>query len=339
MDTYVRHHFFLAFFWCCVLAVVGFTVYWWSGNWRFFGYDFGYGCYDAAPLVRQGGAPSGDDAYAALLRANPIVALNYAEVSGLGYLFLCVVPNVAHAAPASGSSLVPAPVPSAAVAPASVRVPIMVYHLTRPCRKTDSSQVREFDTSPALMDEEFKYLSDNGYTSITPDDLANVLTKGAPLPPKPVMLTFDDGWEVQYLDALPLLKKYHFVGTFYIYTNAIGHKHYLTWNEVKAMDKAGMEIAGHTKSHPYLVSITDEKVLQDEIAGGKRIIEAQLGHPITAFAVPFGHYDEQIIQTAKDAGYTTLRTTYPGVIHTTSDLFSLTAQLAPEHFAEFKTLI
>ena len=228
---------------------------------------------------------------------------------------------------------------TATVIPTSVRVPIIVYHLTRPCRKTDSRQVREFDTSPALMEEEFKYLSDNGYTSITPDDLANALTKGAPLPSKPVMLTFDDGWEVQYKDALPLLKKYHFVGTFYIYTNAIGRKHFLTWDEVRALDKAGMVIAGHTKSHPYLVKISDEKVLQDEIAGGKRIIEEYLGHPITAFAVPFGHYNEQIVQVAKGAGYTTLRTTYPGVIHTRSDLFSLTALLAPESFAEFKAML
>ena len=126
-----------------------------------------------------------------------------------------------------------------------------------------------------------------------------------------------------------------FITIFYVFTSAIGHKNYLNWEEIKALDQAGMNIGGHTIAHPYLFKITDDKKLRHEIIDSKKIMEDGLGHQITAFAVPFGHYNEQIITVAKEAGFTSLRTTYKGADHSREDLFHLTAILTSNNLTDF----
>lgn len=229
-------------------------------------------------------------------------------------------------------SLIP---PAALKLPELVRVPIFIYHLVRPAMTGDSPAIRRYNVEPAVFETQLQYLQKNGFHSISPDDLVNHLTKDTPLPTKPVILTFDDGWKMQYEYALPLLQKYHFSATFYIFTSAIGHKNYLNWEEIKALDQAGMVIGGHSLDHPYLFKITDDKKLRHEIIDSKKILEAGLGHQITAFAVPFGHYNEQIIAVAKEAGFTSLRTTYKGADHSREDLFHLTAILTSNDLESF----
>jgi peptidoglycan/xylan/chitin deacetylase (PgdA/CDA1 family) len=219
--------------------------------------------------------------------------------------------------------------------PGVAHVPIFIYHIIRPASSSDTAMIRRYNVEPKVFEQQLQYLKNNGYTSIGPDDLVNHLTKGTPLPTKPVILTFDDGWKMQYTYAFPLLQKYHFQAVFYIFTNAIGHKHYLSWPEITELDRAGMIIGGHTLDHPYLFKITDDKKLRAEIIDSKKILEAGLGHPITAFAVPFGHYTDKIITIAKEAGFTTLRTTYKGVDHSLADLFHLNAILTSNNLKDF----
>lgn len=223
--------------------------------------------------------------------------------------------------------------------PSAVRVPILVYHLVRPHDPGDSAAVRAFDVRPDVFEQQLQYLASHGYTSITPDDLVHILRDGAPLPLKPVVLTFDDGWEMQYTYAFPLLVKYHFTATFYIFTNAIDHRHFLTWQKVRALDAAGMTIGGHTRSHPYVSRIADWRVLRDEIAGSKEVLERHLGHPVTAFASPFGLSNERIVALAKEAGFTSLRTMDHGQYHTAADLFALTSLRVTEDLDRFITLM
>ena len=97
----------------------------------------------------------------------------------------------------------------------------------------------------------------------------------------------------------------------------------MTWDEIRTMNNSGMTIGGHTRTHPYLVNVTDPQVLQDEIAGGKKIIEKQIGQPIELFAYPYGHYSDKVVQAVKDAGYLSARSTYKGVYHTSADLYTL----------------
>ena len=180
-----------------------------------------------------------------------------------------------------------------------------------------------------------QYLKDADYVVIGLDFLASALEQNISLPPKSVVLTFDDGWRSQYSYAFPVLKKYGFTATFFIYTDAIDHNYFLTWDQVRFMNSEGMTIGGHTKSHPYLPDVHDPAQLREEIIGGKRIIEDQIHQKIDLFAYPFGHYRDEIIAIVKEAGYTAARSAYKGINHTKDDLYKLKAVEATDDFGKF----
>lgn len=207
----------------------------------------------------------------------------------------------------------------------SVAVPIIVYHSVRPSYLGETAAVKRYMSEPTVLDQELSYLRNNDYHVISLDSLLEYFDNGTPIPTKPIVLTFDDGWENQYVYAFPLLKKYGFTATFFIFTSAIGHKNFLTWDQIKEMDTAGMSIGGHTRTHPYLTKITDPTLLKKEIAGGKQVIEEHLGHTIDTFAYPFGMYNATTTRAVSDAGYRIARTSKPGLWHTSKDLLEITA--------------
>jgi len=204
-------------------------------------------------------------------------------------------------------------------------VPILVYHSVRPYIATDSRNIRRYIATPETLENELSYLWEKGYVSISFDDLANHLTYGTPLPARPVIISFDDVWESQYHYALPLLAKYSFRATFFVWISVVGLKNHMTWDQVKALSEAGMWIGCHTITHPYLTRVRTDETLRREIAGAKRIIEEHIGIPVTSIAYPFGQYNERVARIANEAGFTSARSTWPGVLHTREGLFSLTA--------------
>lgn len=227
--------------------------------------------------------------------------------------------------------------PRESVATSSVKVPIFVYHSVRPY-EPEPKEIDEFDITPELFERQLQYLEDNGFTAISMDALVDFLTKAKPLPPKSVILTFDDGWENQYTYAFPLLKKYNDTATFFIFTNAIDYRHFLTWQEIEEMHKSGMEIGSHTKSHPYLSKLSYD-VLREEISESKKILEKHLGMRITAFSSPFGYSNTAIVSLITDAGYTSGRTLYRGVHHAKDDLLKLKSILVSDDFNAFKNVL
>ena len=217
-----------------------------------------------------------------------------------------------------------------------ISVPILIYHSIRPYRTADLGGVRKYITTPEALDEEFSYLKESGFESISFDDLRERLQSGKALPARPVIICFDDGPETQYVYALPLLKKYSFTATFFLFTNAIGREHYLTWDQVRELSADGMQIGCHSMFHPYLTRISNERELWREIAGSKERLEARLGKPVTVFAYPFGQYNDHIVELVKEAGYTCARGTFPGILHSDEDLFKLTGLIRT---ATLKSLI
>ncbi|MGD0724983.1 MAG: polysaccharide deacetylase family protein [Spirochaetia bacterium] len=209
-------------------------------------------------------------------------------------------------------------------------VPILVYHSIRPYIPSDTSGVRRYVATPSTLEGELSWLKTNGFTSITFDDLARHLAQGEPLPAKPVIISFDDDWEGQYNYALPLLKKYGFTATFYIWVVVVGMKHHMTWDEVKELDAAGMQIGCHTLTHPFLQRIRSDVTLRREIVVAKRRIEEHIGKPVTSFAYPFGQYNARVVSFVREAGFTSARSTWPGVVHSSDGLFSLTSLIRTE---------
>lgn len=205
----------------------------------------------------------------------------------------------------------------------SVRVPIIVYHSVRPYFAGQTRKMREFDVAPELFDRQLAYLRDNGYAVISFDALVRYLQDGSSLPKRAVVLNFDDGWKNQYTYALPLLKKYAMTASFFVFTNAIGHPNYLSWDEIREMETAGMTIGGHTRTHPYLFKITEEARLRDEIIGSKKVLEDHLGHPVSLFAFPFGYGNSAALPIIKNAGYTGARLGAYGIDHESVDRYQL----------------
>lgn len=226
--------------------------------------------------------------------------------------------------------------PVASSTPDALHIPIFIYHSVRPDFASETKNQKEFSITPATLDAELKYLHDNNYTVISMDqlafDLQNATTSGVS---KPVVLTFDDGWENQYIYALPLLEKYHVTATFYIYTHPISRSpNFMTWDQVLALDKAGMTIGSHTLTHPYLSKLTPDQ-LHAEVFDSKKILEEHLGKPVVHFASPFGYTSPELVTLLTQAGYTTGRTTYKGSFHSKADIMRLTGYLVKPNMLDF----
>lgn len=220
-----------------------------------------------------------------------------------------------------------------------INVPIIVYHSVRPTDPLHSPLQKEFEVSPEIFENQLLFLRDNGFTVISFSALLDGLAKKNSLPEKPVILTFDDGWMNQYIYAFPLLKKYGMTGTFFVFTNAIGHPHFLSWDQIKEMDRVGMTIANHTKSHPFLFNITDDHLLYDEIITSKQILEEHLGKKVDFFAYPFGRYNAPSVVMVKKAGFSAARSTYAGAYHSRNDIFTLKSIQAPNDSNAFMRLL
>lgn len=227
-------------------------------------------------------------------------------------------------------------VPAVVLPASAVRVSILAYHIVRPSYPSDSAGVRALALTPETFDAELAHLKDSGYHVVGFHDLEAYFASSTPLPPKPVILSFDDGWGDQFQYAFPVLEKYHDMATFFVFTNAIGRRGFLTWDDLRAMLAAGMTVGDHSRSHPYLAHITATTTLWAEIDGSKRLLERELGVPVTEFAYPFGQYDAAIVSLVRKAGFRSARGDYwHGAAITEGQQFALPALNAPTTTAAF----
>ncbi|MEQ8175445.1 MAG: polysaccharide deacetylase family protein [Syntrophomonadaceae bacterium] len=168
---------------------------------------------------------------------------------------------------------------------------------------------------------QMKYLHDNGFQTITMARAREMLANKEDMTGK-VVLTFDDGYKSFYNTVWPVLKEFNQTATLYVISDLVGNDRYVTWEQVKILADNGIEIGGHTKTHPLLARI-DPDLLDDEISGGKREIEAHIERPITSFCYPTGSYNRQVIAKVKEAGYETATTMESGKASSKDDPFLL----------------
>ncbi len=200
----------------------------------------------------------------------------------------------------------------------------MYHHVEIPARGADDVR-KDLSVAPAAFEEQLSYLKEQGYEGITLDDLALYLTVGKPLPPKPVILTFDDGYRDAYTHAFPLLQRYGFVGTFFVVTKPLDESNpdWLSWDQVKEMHAAGMVFEPHSYDHPDMRRRTVD-FLTYEILASKQAVEARTGEPCRFFAYPSGRYDARVIQVLRSADFWGAVLTEQGATHRAGDLFELT---------------
>jgi peptidoglycan/xylan/chitin deacetylase (PgdA/CDA1 family) len=133
---------------------------------------------------------------------------------------------------------------------------------------------------------------------------------GSPLPQRPVVLTFDDGYVDAYTNAFPLLRSAGLGGTFGIVTDWVGQPGYMNWDHLREMAAAGMQIISHSANHPDL-GLEQDAVVRDQLSRSKRVLEEQLGLPVSFFIYPagepfrFGTPDRQVqvSMMVQEAGY------------------------------------
>ncbi len=181
------------------------------------------------------------------------------------------------------------------------------------------------------------YLYTHGYRTITVEQLAQAIRLGAPLPSRPIILTFDDGSESVYTDALPIMQKYGFTGTAYIVYNYIGAGLYMDRDQIRELYAAGWEIGSHSITHIELPTRPGKQ--EDEIVSSKRRLESYLNLPIRSFAYPFGAYDADSLYHVKFAGYIAAMGLGDESVQETANIFylyrqSITAGTSMESFAK-----
>jgi peptidoglycan/xylan/chitin deacetylase (PgdA/CDA1 family) len=234
----------------------------------------------------------------------------------------------------SVSSFASAAVPHAATPPRGI--PVLMYHQLAP--KDVSLRARHnVLVTPEVFEAQLQYLKKSGYTTITCSDLADYLIDKKPLPTRPILLTFDDGWRSNYLYAFPLLKKYEMKATIFLITAMMGYREelsdpvqnkaglgvYMVWSEITEMADSGLiSFESHTnnlhfanKNRTYGMDAVSKEYLEEDLLLASEKIEKATGHRPVALAYPYGHYKKAYKEPLEKAGIRIAFTTREGEVN------------------------
>jgi len=235
----------------------------------------------------------------------------------------------------------PAASNSGSAHPSSVEgsVIILLYHQFRPAGVPISPKY-QWTLHQDVFESEMKYIHDNGYHVVPLSDVIRFLKHEITLPPGSVCITIDDGYKSAVEYAAPILKKYGYPWTFFIYpdfiTTAEGSGA-ASWKDLLELQADGVDIESHSMTHPKLSShhqqikhvwhnLSPEEYaawLTNETAGSKALLEQKMGKPITCFAYPFGDYNKQVEAAVIAAGYEAIITVAGNPVHSTTSLHSI----------------
>jgi len=197
-------------------------------------------------------------------------------------------------------------------------VPVLMYHAI------GSDGEGSLYVAPENFCRQMRFLSDNGYSVISLDELVSGIEQEKRFPPKTVVITFDDGYEDNYIYAFPVLAKYEIPATIFLITRYVDARdEYLTWNQVRIMMRDGMDFGGHTRNGTYLPAIKDKSRLWNEINGSREDIKRNTGVEPGYFCYTMGGFNQTIKDMVKEAGYKGACTTNRGFDKLNKDVYEL----------------
>ena len=167
-------------------------------------------------------------------------------------------------------------------------LPILEYH----CVEEANLCINPLFVAKGDFEQQMSSLKREGYTPITIADLGQIKSIK-----KPIMITFDDGYENNYTKAYPILKKYNFKATIFLISGRVGTPNHLNIDQINIM-KDLIDFQAHTVTHPHLAQIPVQQA-DDELKNSKFQLESLLHKPITAMAYPYGNYNQPVIDAAK----------------------------------------
>lgn len=199
------------------------------------------------------------------------------------------------------------------VLPASIyKVSILMYHYVENVKDSNDKIRISLNTPPYILEEQIKTLTDAKYTFMTNQEFSEVIEGKKFLPPNPILLTFDDGYEDFYTDVLPILRKYNIKATNYIISGFINRGNHMSDSQIQETINSGLvEIGAHTVHHSWLKGRSLNDSLY-EAENSKIELEKRYNIKVTSFAYPFGAFDNQAIEAVKKSNFTTAVSTIPG---------------------------
>jgi peptidoglycan/xylan/chitin deacetylase (PgdA/CDA1 family) len=238
----------------------------------------------------------------------------------------------ASTAPATNAPTSIAPPGPVRAAPVEASVIVLGYHqFTGPGQSAKNIYVMRQD----VFEQEMKYLRDNGYHVVPLSDVVKFIKHEIGLPPNSVAITIDDGYKSAIVWAAPVLKKYGYPWTYFVYPDFITVNEgagAASWNDLLALQAGGVDIESHSMTHPFLTSHHQkikgvwhnlspaeyDAFLTTETAGAKALLEQKLGKPVLYFAYPYGAYNKEVEAKAIAAGYDAIFTVADNPVHTTT---------------------
>ena len=198
--------------------------------------------------------------------------------------------------------------------PAKKGLLALMYHHIGHTEKTDEQY--PFTIPPQQFEKQLDLLAKHGFTPIGINTLEEVRQTGKPLPEKPVLLTFDDGYQDAFTALFPILQKRRIPAVIFLITDYIGKKEgYLTWEQVYQMKQSGLvDFGSHTCGHLRLRSLEEKDILY-QLTESKKVLEEKLNVPCLAFCYPFGAggFDKRVRPLVFQAGYAYDFSTKPGI--------------------------
>jgi peptidoglycan/xylan/chitin deacetylase (PgdA/CDA1 family) len=225
------------------------------------------------------------------------------SVAALAAAALIWIPSAvssAHSAPSGGGGR-------------QLTVPILMYHRIDYLRPGLPEITRRLTVDPTDFEHQMEWLNEHGFHSLTQQALRDALLDGRPLPRKPILITFDDGYRDVLGKASPVIARLGMHATEYVISNRLfgTDSSFLTVPELHLLEQRGIQIGSHTETHAQLTALSDAHALQ-ELTTSKHVLEQALDHPVVWFAYPYGAYDDHVAGLVAQAGYQLAVTTKPG---------------------------
>jgi len=201
--------------------------------------------------------------------------------------------------------------------PGEVVAPILMYHHVDP----DEPASNRYNVTPEVFAAQMQALDEWGYTTITASQLVEAISNGAPLPPRPIVITFDDGHYSTYKYALPIMQEHGFVGVTYIVANRLKSYGFTGPTQLNEMIAAGWEVGSHSYTHADLT--VDRNRAFTEIFSSRITLNESLTEEVLTFAYPYGVIDPYIISRTSKWGYTAAMGLGTGYTHSPNTLYYL----------------
>ena len=214
-------------------------------------------------------------------------------------------------------------------------IPVLLYHYVG----AEAPDYPYLNVATPEFSRQMKELRERGYRSVSLGDLTAYM-QGSPvkLPEKPVLITFDDGYEDNYTQAFPVLKQEGFRAAIFMVQSNFNRKNRLSVQQIQEMEQAGIEIGSHTRSHPNLTKLA-ASALEQEVGQSRRGVERLAGRPIDYFAYPGGFYNLEVLEKTAQSGYAGAFTVLPGVNRPDKDNPYLLRRIPVFSYTDFDTIL